>query len=122
MKRIKSIWLALVIIFCFLIIQVRYNSSSYSAIFFGLVDQFVNQYTFLFLIAAIFLMLGSLTKSKWLIILGIASMITLLLWLIFSFNGVLEFYLFSVVPFLLACTFTILYLFLQKPEKFDVEG
>lgn len=122
MKRIKSIRLTLTIIFCFLIIQVRYNSSSYSAIFFGLVDQFVNQYTFLFLIAAIFLMLGSFTKSKWLIILGIASMITLLLWLIFSFNGVLEFYLLSVVPFLLACTFTIRYLFFQKPAKYDVEG
>ena len=121
MKRIKSIWLTLTIIFCFLIIQVRYNSSSYSAIFFVLVDQFRNQYTFLFLTAAIFLILGSLTKSKWLIILGIASIITLLLWLIFSFNGVLEFYLLSVVPFLLACTFTILYLFLKKPAKYDVE-
>ena len=112
--KIKSIWLAVIVVVSCLFIQIRYNSSPFSSIFFGLLSNIGHAYIPQFLVPALFLITVSLLEKKWLIVLGVILMILSFGWFYFTIKWLLDFSLLSQIPFFLACIFTIWYVIAKR--------
>jgi hypothetical protein len=118
--KIKSIWLSLIVIICFLLVQIRYNSSPYGSIGLGLYALMgdagmtftadYHNYPLQFIIVAAFVITASLFEKKALVIAGIIMLMLLLCFWMYALYGIIDFSLLSIIPFAAGAVISIIIL------------
>jgi hypothetical protein len=118
--RLKSIWLVIVVISCFLIIHQNYNSSPYTSLFTvfrhflsggGLIFNLKpDNYILHFVVITLYLVFTALLEKKLLVLIGLFCLVGLLMFWIYTLHGVIDFKLYTIVPFALSSAFSIIYL------------
>jgi hypothetical protein len=115
--RIKSIWLVLTVIGCFLFIHAGYNHPI-DSFFWGLlwlvkqngVSISPDNLPLQFITLAVFLIIAALFEKKMLVVIGVVMLLLLVSLWYYMLSSSIEFNYFSMIPFVFSSSFTILFL------------